>query len=54
LPLTGNLIALKAMDKINEAEVAEEHRTSPKGAFEMKRKHISVGMRGGEPYWTGP
>mgnify|MGYP003113270566 CR=1 FL=1 len=42
------------MDKINEADVEVEHRTSPKGAFEMKRKHISIGMRGGDPYSTGP
>jgi uncharacterized cupin superfamily protein len=42
------------MDKINESQVPEEHRSSPKGAFEMNRKHISVEMRGGESYSTGP
>lgn len=42
------------MDKLNESQVPDEHRISPKGAFEMKRKHISVEMRGGEPYFTCP
>ncbi|MCZ6672643.1 MAG: cupin domain-containing protein [Verrucomicrobia bacterium] len=42
------------MDKINEEAMPTEHRISPKGSFEMIRKHISVEMRGGENYFTGP
>ncbi|MCB1121801.1 MAG: cupin domain-containing protein [Verrucomicrobiae bacterium] len=42
------------MDKINESNVPSEHRISPKGSFEAHRKHISVTMRGGKSYHTGP
>ena len=42
------------MEKINEKAVSEEHRASPKGTFEMVRKHISVEMRGGKKFSTGP
>ena len=42
------------MNKINEADIPEEHRVSPKGAFETRRKHISVEMREGKIISTGP
>lgn len=42
------------MDKINELNVAKEHRKSPKDRFEMHRQHVSVAMRGGGSYATGP
>ena len=34
------------MHLINQAEVPSEHRRSPKGAFEVFRKHISVALGG--------
>ena len=42
------------MDKINENQVPSDHRISPKGSFEMMRQYISVEMRGGENFFTGP
>jgi uncharacterized cupin superfamily protein len=42
------------MDKINEKDVSREHRKSPQEAFEMHRQHVSVAMRGGETFYTGP
>ena len=42
------------MDKLNENDVPTQHSLSPKGSFEMTRKHISIGMRGGESYISGP
>ena len=42
------------MDKINLEAVPSQHRKSPQGVFEMTRKHISVEMRGGENYSSGP
>jgi len=34
------------MRTINESQVKEEHRTSPKGAYEIFRKHISLALGG--------
>jgi uncharacterized cupin superfamily protein len=34
------------MHIINESQVAEEHRTSPKGTYEIFRKHISLVLGG--------
>ena len=31
---------------INESQVSEEHRKSPKGDYELFRKHISLGLGG--------
>jgi uncharacterized cupin superfamily protein len=42
------------MDKLNKKDVPVEHRKSPKEAFEIYRKHVSVAMRRGEPLSTGP
>ncbi len=42
------------MGKINETEVPAQHQVSPKGSFEVTHKHISMEMRGGENYFTGP
>ena len=42
------------MDKINEGEVPTMHSQSPKGSFDVNRKHISMEMRGDGSYWTGP
>src|SRR5262249_47337902 len=34
------------MHIINESKVQEEHRISPKGGYEMFRKHISLALGG--------
>jgi uncharacterized cupin superfamily protein len=34
------------MNKINIRDVAEEHRVSPKGRFELRRRHISLALGG--------
>ena len=34
------------MHIINESQVKEEHRVSPKGAYELFRKHISIALGG--------
>jgi uncharacterized cupin superfamily protein len=34
------------MKKINLAEIAIEHRSSPKGKFELQRQHVSLALGG--------
>lgn len=34
------------MKKVNIRDVAEEHRVSPKGRFELYRKHVSLALGG--------
>jgi hypothetical protein len=34
------------MHIINESQVSEEHRKSPKGSYELFRKHISLALGG--------
>jgi uncharacterized cupin superfamily protein len=34
------------MNKVNESKVEVEHRKSPKGSFEIVRRHISVALGG--------
>jgi len=34
------------MNKVNQSKVEVEHRKSPKGSFEIIRRHISVALGG--------
>jgi uncharacterized cupin superfamily protein len=34
------------MNKVNIRDVPEEHRISPKGRFELRRKHVSLALGG--------
>ncbi len=40
------------MRKVNITDVAEDHRVSPKGGFELRRRHISLAIGGVKD--TGP